>query len=1174
MAAEVVGGALLSAFLQVAFDRLASPQVLDFFRGRKLDEKLLSKLHITLHSINSLADDAEQKQFRDPYVKAWLLAVNDAVFDAEVLLDSIDYELIKCNVEAESAPQSLTSKVSNFFDSTFRSFNKKINSGMREVTEKLEYLAKQKDALGLKKYSYSGDGPDSKGPQKLPSSSLVVESVIYGREADKEIIFNWLTSETDNHNHLSILSIVGMGGLGKTTLAQHVYNDPKIDDAKFDIKAWVCVSDHFDVLTVTKTILESIADKKDDSGTLNMVHKNLKEKLSGKKFLLVLDDVWNEKREEWEVVQTPLNYGAPGSRILVTTRAEKVASNMRSKVHHLKQLEKDECWKVFKKHALKDDDLEFNDEKKKIGRSIVEKCKGLPLALKTIGCLLYTKASISYWKSVLESDIWNLPKELGIIPALLLSYQHLPSHLKRCFAYCALFPKDYEFDKKELILLWMAEDFLCHSQHMENVEEVGEQYFDDLLTRSFFLRSSIKMRFVMHDLLNDLAKYVRGNFCFMFKFDKGDRIPETTRHFSFLIDNEVYDDGMRSLIDAKRLRSFMPITNKINDSFPCELILIDELFSKFKFLRVLSLSGYVDLITEVPDSVGALKHLRSLDLSYTNIQKLPDSICLLFNLLILKLNRCLYLEELPSNIHKLTKLHCLEFEHTKVTKMPMHFGELKNLHLLDAFRVHSESSIKQLGGLNLHGSLSIYQVQNIVNPLDALEANLKDKQLVELGLIWNSNHVPNDAREEKEVLENLQPSIHLEHLSIWSYHGIEFPSWLFDNSLSNLVFLRLNNCKNCLCLPSLGELSSLKNLEIEGLDGIVSIGVSDEFYGSNSSSFASMERLSFRNMKEWEEWECKTTSFPRLQYLFVDQCCKLKGLPEQLIHLKNIFIGGCDKLTISVNNMDTSSLQFLNINSCPRVNIPITAFNSLEVMRITHGCPSLIIFPLDFFPKLRTLLLFHCQNLQRISQEETHNHLKELQILCCPQFESFPSEGLSARWLQKIEIKAAPNLKLLPKRMHTLLPSLSSLEITYCPQVEMFEEGSLPSNLKEVSLSSFRLITSLREALDAEPCLERLYVENVDTEYFPDEGLLPPSLTFLRIFNCPNLKKLDYKGLSHLSSLTIIRCFNLQCLPEEGLPKSISFLEIRSCPLISERYQNPQDQDWKKIAHIKEPIIV
>jgi len=238
MAAEVVGGALLSAFLQVAFDRLASPQFVDFFRGRKLDEKLLGNLNIMLHSINALADDAEQKQFRDPHVKAWLLSVKEAVFDAEDLLGEIDYELTRCQVEAGSEPQTFTDKVSTFFNSTFSSFNKKIESEMKEVLEKLKYLEQQKDALGLKNgTSYS----DNKVSQKLPSSSLVVESIIYGRDADKEIIFNWLTSETDNHNHPSIFSIVGMGGLGKTTLAHHVYRDPKMEEAKFDIKAWVCV---------------------------------------------------------------------------------------------------------------------------------------------------------------------------------------------------------------------------------------------------------------------------------------------------------------------------------------------------------------------------------------------------------------------------------------------------------------------------------------------------------------------------------------------------------------------------------------------------------------------------------------------------------------------------------------------------------------------------------------------------------------------------------------------------------------------------------------------------------------------------------------------------------------------------------------------------------------------
>ncbi|KAK8469954.1 hypothetical protein PHAVU_004G016532 [Phaseolus vulgaris] len=483
MAAELVGGALLSAFLQVAFDRLASPQFLHFFRGRKLDEKLLRNLKIMLHSINALADDAELKQFTDPHVKAWLFDVKEAVFDAEDLLGEIDYELTRCQVEAQSQPQTFTSKVSNFFNST--SFNKKIESEMKEVLEKLEYLANQKGALGLKEGTYTADeSGNSKLPQKLTSSSLVAESVIYGRDADKDIIINWLTSETDNPNQPSILSIVGMGGLGKTTLAQHVFSDPKIEDAKFDIKAWVCVSDHFHVLTVTRTIFEAITNQNDDSGNLEMVHKKLKEKLLGKRFLLVLDDVWNERPAEWEAVRTPLSYGAPGSRILVTTRSEKVASSMRSEVHLLKQLGEDECWKVFENHALKDGDLELNDELMKVGRRIVEKCKGLPLALKTIGCLLSTKSSISDWENILESDIWELPKEHSeIIPALFLSYRHLPSHLKRCFAYCALFPKDYEFVKEELIFLWMTQNFLLSPQQIRHPEEVGEEYFNDLLSR-------------------------------------------------------------------------------------------------------------------------------------------------------------------------------------------------------------------------------------------------------------------------------------------------------------------------------------------------------------------------------------------------------------------------------------------------------------------------------------------------------------------------------------------------------------------------------------------------------------------------------------------------------------------------------------------------------------------
>ncbi|KAK8469878.1 hypothetical protein PHAVU_004G009101 [Phaseolus vulgaris] len=151
--------------------------------------------------------------------------------------------------------------------------------------------------------------------------------------------------------------------------------------------------------------------------------------------------------------------------------------------------------------------------------------------------------------------------------------------------------------------------------------------------------------------------------------------------------------------------------------------------------------------------------------------------------------------------------------------------------------------------------------------------------------------------------------------------------------------------------------------------------------------------LQHEGMKEREEWECKTTSFPRLQHLSVDQCPKLKGLSEQLLHLKKLFICHCDKLIMSI--MDTSSLELLEIFSCPLVNVPMTHYNFLEQLTIDASCNSLTIFRLDFFPKIRLIHLRRCQNLRRISQEHTHNHLKELAINDCPQFESFPGEGLT-----------------------------------------------------------------------------------------------------------------------------------------------------------------------------------
>ncbi|KAK2354114.1 putative disease resistance RPP13 protein [Trifolium repens] len=1243
MAVEFVGGALLSAFLQVTFEKLASAGIQDYFRARKLNHKLLNKLNITLLSINAVVDDAELKQIRNPNVRAWLDAVKNAVLDAEDLLEEIDIELFRCKLEAESqssAATTATSKVLNFFNASSSSFDKEIESKMHEVLDNLEFLASKKDILGLKAVNSGfGVGSDSQMLKKIPSTSLPVDSVIYGRDVDKEVICDWLTSDAENDNRqISIVSIVGMGGMGKTTLAQHLYNDPKLE-GKFDVKAWVCVSQEFDVFKVMRAILEGITGLTDDSRDLNMVQEKLKDKLTAKRFLLVLDDIWNEKRDQWEALQIPFNCGAHGSKVIVTTRSLKVASITQStRIHNLEQLHDEHCWKLFSKHAFLDENPQINSDTEEIGKRILRKCQGLPLALKTIGSLLYTKSSLVEWESILASEIWELPEEeSNIIPALMLSYHHLPSHLKRCFAYCALFPKNYVFEKEHLILLWMAENFLQCPRRSMSVEEVGELHFNDLFSRSFFQQQSRKdaTRFVMHDLLNDLAKYVCGDFCFTFQDEESNNILKTARHFSFLENVNKSPERFETLYNANRLRTYLPlcmIPDRIPWTYQMSSTFMHELIPKFKFCRVMSLIC-CSMYNGLPDTIGNLKHLRYLDLSGTNIERLPDSVCSLYSLQTLKLRYCQSLEELPLNLHKLTNLRYLDFSGTKVRKMPMHIGKLKHLQVLTSFYVGkgSGSNIHQIGALNLHGKFSISELQNIVNPSDALAANLKRKaHLVRLELKWNANS--DNSVKEREVLENLQPSKHLRELFIQSYGGTLFPDWFGVNALSNVVSLELIKCENCVLLPPLGILPSLKELVITRLSGIVVIG--SEFYGHESSSypvipFASLQTLTFNSMIGWEEWDCKfvTGAFPCLQNLSIRNCPNLKGcFPEQLPCLMTLRVYHCKHLVCSVSSAsslhalhltDCGKLQFdhhpttlkhLNIGEhciegpllewidhtlshisleslviadCPTMNIPLGyCYNFLRSLNITRGCDSLRTFPLDLFPKLLTLELRSCSNLEMISHDSKLDcSLTSMSIIMCPKFASFPKGGFSAPNLNYISILELENLNALPESMNTLFPSLSQLRIRSCPQLDSFSDGFFPSSLKHLILDgcSELLIASLKWAFGINTSLELLFIGEVDVESFPDRGLLPLSLTCLSIRNCPNLKKLDYKGLCHISSLVELHlsdCPRLKCLPMEGLPKSISTLLISGhCSSLKQRCKKPNGEDWEKISHIQKIII-
>jgi hypothetical protein len=442
-----------------------------------------------------------------------------------------------------------------------------------------------------------------------------------------------------------------------------------------------------------------------DGKDLNWLQLKLKEKLQGKKFLVVLDDLWNDDYSNWFIVRAPFLVGAPGSKIIITTRSLKVSLMTGTiQAHSLPLLSNDDCLSIFTQHALGASNFNAHSNLQDIGEKFVERCKGLPLAARTLGGLLRTiKKERNEWEDVLKSKIWDIPEaRSGIVPALMLSYHHLPSHLKRCFMYCSILPEDYEFKEQELILLWMAEGLIQPPEGDKQMEDLGSEYFQDLLSRSFFQQSSTKKlqhempwwnasnhssmkkpRFVMHDLIKDLAQLVAGDICFRMEDgilgSNGRRLPKKSRHSSYLGGQYNISKNFEPFFELKCLRTFLPLPRPrqcyLTHSVPLQLL------SELKSLRALSLSGYY--IVELPDSIGDLKHLRYLDLSYTRIRGLPESTTTLCNLQTMILEGCSSLKKLPSNLGNLVNLRHLNILDTdELEGMPPQIGKLTHLQTL------------------------------------------------------------------------------------------------------------------------------------------------------------------------------------------------------------------------------------------------------------------------------------------------------------------------------------------------------------------------------------------------------------------------------------------------------------------------------------------------------------
>lgn len=1166
---ELVGGAILSAFLQVLFDRLASRQLLDFFRRRQFDHSLLQRLQTCLLTVNGVLSDAEEKQMTNPFVKNWVIELQDAAYQAEDLIDEVNTMVLECNVQAES--QVRNSQVrSNLY--TLNKVREDFEDRLEHVTRRLEYLTERKDVLGLVKGSFGGIVSG-----RFPTTCLVDESEIYGRDADKEEVVKVLLSSDcgdgdGNGNEIPVIGIIGMGGVGKTTLAQLLYNDSRVI-AHFERRVWVHVSDESDVLRVSKCIYESVTSQGSDVSDLNLILVRLREILARERFLIVLDDVWDENMIHWEFLKNCFKGGVSESRILVTTRNQGVASSMHAVfLHPLRQLSDEDCWFVFAKHAFRSGSGGVSQKLKLIGEKITRKCKGLPLAVKVLGSLLYSKVDVREWNKILNSEIWDLPSDKNkIIPSLRLSYHCLPSYLKQCFAYCSIFPKGYVFDKEKLVLLWMGEGFLLQSgsDHSKRMEEIGHEYINELISRSLFEPlSSNKSLLVMHDLVNDLAQFVSGEFCFKFESGKSQGISEKARHFSYVIDQFQGVEKFEALHEVKNLRTFLPLSLSYPDGYHyLNKIVVEELLPSLTCLRVLSLANH-SVTRLLDDMFEDLTHLRYLDLSSTAIRLLPKSSGFLYNLQVLLLSRCYNLVELPENTRNLINLCHLDVTETKLEEMPPEFGRLKNLQILTTFVVgkNSCSSISELGRLpSLQGKLSILELQNVTNSADAKNAKMKDKENIkELVFVWNTS--VHDIIKDMDVLEKLQPHENIEKLTIERFGGIRFPSWLGNPSLSNMVSLRLSGCRNCVSLPSLGQLSSLEELHIDQMERLESIG--HEFYGhvhsSSLSPFKSLKSLRIEDMPNWKHWSSSITygqAFPSLQELHLRKCQRLRGnLPSSLPSLELLHIYQCRNLKI----------QFQHV----------IHYMELQTLHITSSCDSLSVFPLDLPSKVENLQIQGCGRLKfmQISKEE-QRFLQDLEISDCDDLEYFSGKEMLTPKLESFSISNCKSLKSMPEQMHTFLNSLQRLCLSYCPKLDSFPQGGLPSNLQSLVVEYCDLLTPQKDwGLHKMASLTSLTIIGGcgNLTLFPEDGLLPTSLISLQLGELPMLEILNLKELQILTSLKgmhINSCIRLHCLSEGMLPSSLSSLSITRCPLLSQRCQETQGEDWHKISHITNKVI-
>ncbi|KAK1418915.1 hypothetical protein QVD17_28066 [Tagetes erecta] len=1162
---------VISALLPLVVEKLASATFKNIARYKGIEAEI-KKWQRSLTQIQDVLADASRKEITNQSVKRWLNDLQHLAYDIDDILDAFATEAMDNHESSKPITNMLVRKIIPRCCTNFSTSNK-MHEQLDIISAKLQDLVKERTDLGLRVEEETR--PTNITNNRRFQSSVVDPSSIVGRQAEKEELAQQLLKPSDEK--FSIVPIVGMGGVGKTTLAKLLYDEKQVKD-HFELKAWVCVSDDFDSFRISKVVFQSVAGVNKEFADLNLLQVDLVNHLRGKRFIFVLDDVWSESYGDWETLVAPFHVCAPGSKIIITTRKEQLLQKLGyNHLNHLQSLSHDDALSLFALHALGVNTFDSHMLLKPHGEGIVKKCKGLPLALIALGTSLRTKEDEDSWKVVLESAIWRSKDDL-IVPALRLSYYDLSAPLKQLFAYCSLFPKDFLFDKEELVLLWMAEGFLHQSTPCNSTEErLGQEYFDDLLSRTFFQHAPNKESlFVMHDLMNDLSTYVASEFSVRLDNEMGKHIREEMlekyRHVSFVREKYATHKKLGALTRTKRLRTFLATSVGVVEGWGYYLSnkVLADLLPKLPLLRVLCLSNFQ--ISKVPDTIGTLRHLRYLNLSQTAIIDIPENVCNLYNLQTLIVSCCHCLTKLPINFLKLKNLRHLDIRDTPLLhQVPLGIGELTSLQTFSKIIIEGENGfeIAKLKDLNnLCGRVSIAGLDKVKNTIDARVANFSQKKLSEFEIEFSDES--NDSQNEKlakEVLNELKPcDDKLIQLKIRSYGGLEFPNWVGNPSFLHLKHVSVSGCKKCTSLPSFGQLPSLKELYIKGLHKVKVVGL--ELFGSGCA-FPSLEILGFKNMFGWEKWSTSPgVVFPSLKELLIIDCPNLIEVTlEALPSLKVLQIKDCNSGVLRRLIQVASAVIELTISSISGLNdmvwrgvleylgaveeLSIEYCNELSYLWETEVAASKILM------KLRELKVTICDNLVSLGEKEEEGYCR--------------SNLLTS--LRILEVYQCKNM------MHCNFPGdIETLTISFCTEIKTISLLTVGQKLKSV------FIVGCNKLLDREwggQNISRM-LDNVSIVGWTNlksiiELKYLVNLTTLRISNCQSLESFPYNEFSNLTllkRLEIIKCPSIDAsFPGAVWPPNLCSLKKVSHPQHLMSLQHLSFWDCPKMMDLPEMLL-